>query len=635
MMSRLFRFLSLACIVALLGAAFPAAFAQDGQRYENPGLGVAFDLPAGWEVTEKNNSLIAATPADLTLAQAGDSPQGLTLRIVIGSFNELGITDAGELPDLLTRLVSSEATPTQAEPIQWGSVSGYHMVATIPDANLTTRVALLAIPGGRVAVVRGLAPTTDWDGGAGAQFDTLAQSLVFSLPVSDQDFIQQITSNDGGVFWHFQSPQPDSGRVVQAGGITYDMFDVMYVAAGPGGLLALNMPVGEQISYMGPWINGNFVDIAIGPDTRLYLANNADDSQNAIMVADRAGNYARGWGIRGNADGEFAPGMPLTIAVTTNSEVWTVSEGHTEGVRNRLYKFDIWGNLLLTVDLDTINPELSGIHIELNQDTGSLYLVGATGNLNVVDPDGQALVVNLAQEVLAGVTPIDITISPEDNIILALPAPGLDGFGLLEFSVSGHLLDAFGFPYDTARGGPFLPGEYLRPGGLAVGTDGLIYWAETNPDGYIQVQKFSFRGDGALPLGNETVEEAPDPAETVLAADPAQGGGAISYGQSVRSSLNNRYPVHNWTFEGQAGDHIIITMIDASGEGLLDPLVSLATADERVIASNDDVGAGAKEGMSARDAYLEFDLPSTGNFIIQATRFGGRGEYILTLEVGG
>jgi hypothetical protein len=42
--------------------------------------------------------------------------------------------------------------------------------------------------------------------------------------------------------------------------------------------------------------------------------------------------------------------------------------------------------------------------------------------------------------------------------VLALPAPGLDGYGLLELSVAGRLLDVFGFPYNTARGGPFLPG---------------------------------------------------------------------------------------------------------------------------------------------------------------------------------
>ena len=44
----------------------------------------------------------------------------------------------------------------------------------------------------------------------------------------------------------------------------------------------------------------------------------------------------------------------------------------------------------------------------------------------------QALVTNLAAEVLQDLTPVDIAIAPDDNIIVALPAPGLDGFGLLE-----------------------------------------------------------------------------------------------------------------------------------------------------------------------------------------------------------
>ena len=69
--------------------------------------------------------------------------------------------------------------------------------------------------------------------------------------------------------------------------------------------------------------------------------------------------------------------------------------------------------------------------------------------------------------------------------------------------MAGRLLDVFGFPYDTARGGPFLPGEYLTPAGLIVGPDGTIYWTETNPaNGYMQVQRFVFTGDGKLPLGD-------------------------------------------------------------------------------------------------------------------------------------
>jgi hypothetical protein len=385
---------------------------------------------------------------------------------------------------------------------------------------------------------------------------------------------------------------------------------------------------------MGPWYDGNFVDIAIGPDTKLYLANTAADTLNAVMVVDRAGNWARGWGVRGDGDGQFAPGMPVTLAITPQGEVWTVSEGHSSGIQNRLYKFDSFGNLLLTIDLAAINPDLAQVHLDANPKTGTLYLVGKIGALNVVDANGQPLVANLAQEILQGLAPLDIAIAPDSNIILALPAPGLGGFGLLELSVAGGLLDVFGAPVDATRGGTFLPGEYRQPGGLVVGPDGRVYVTETNPDsGYTQVQAITFSGDGLLPLGRETAAQSGG-AESAQVSDPAQGGGAIEFGQTVRGALNNRYPVHEWTFNGRAGDHVIITLIDASGTGLLDPKINLNQNDGRTIASNDDVGTSPPEGLQPRDARLEFDLPGEGLYTIEATRFGGRGEYVLTLELG-
>jgi hypothetical protein len=625
----------LALIVTL--SMFPlAALAQDAaQPYESSALGVVFDLPAGWQVVEGDSTLLAAAPADIPILQEGGVPSGWAVDMTFGTFNQLGITDATQLPNLLNRLVPSDVSAPTPEPVQWGNASGYQAQVAMPNEELTTRVALLAIAGGRVAIVRGFAPSAVWDGGAGAQFDALTQSLHFSLPKRDANYIDTVVHNDGGVLWQYLSAQPSSGRVVNAGGITFDEFGVMYMAVGPGGVLALEQSTGYEISYMGPWYEGNFVDVAIGPrDLKLYLANTKENTDQAITVVDRAGNWDRAWGTRGDGDGQFAPGMPRTLTVTLDNSVWAISEGHASGIRNRLYRFDLYGNLQQTIDLDTINPDLSGVHIDANPRTGALYLVGATGNLNVLDANGKLLVVNLAAEILQDLTPVEIAIAPDDNIILALPAPGLDGYGLLELSVAGRLLDAFGFPYNTTRGGPFLPGEYLNPAGLIVDTDGSAYWTETNPaTGYVQVQRFVFSGDGKLPLGQEVTADANAQSELVGSSDPAKGGGSITYGQSVHGALNNRYPSHRWTFEGRMGDHVVITMVDPSGAGLIDPSLSLQMADGREIAANDDVGDVHPDGMTARDARIDFVLPGDGVFVIEAGRFGGRGDYVLTLEL--
>lgn len=634
MQTRLYRYLVLACIVltAAVGPLGGALAQGDGRPYSSPALGIAFDLPAGWEVAVEDNRLAAAAPDDLAALTSGTAPAGLSLRIVIGTFNELGIVEATDLPGLLARLVPGSASAPEPTPAQWGNSSGYEILVTLPSEGITTRVGLLAVAGGRVAVVRGMAPSAAWDSGAGATFDALVSSLNFTLPERDEALIDSITANDGGVLWHFQTAQPGDWRVVQAGGITFDPYDVMYMVVGPGGVLAINMSTGEQISYMGPWAEGDFVDVVMSPNLRLYMANAADDTDTAITMVDRAGNYGGGWGTRGDGEGQFAPGMPQTLAFAPDGSLWAVSEGHASGIRNRLYQFDTVGNLLRTVDLDAINPDLSGIRLDINPRSGTMYLIGATGNLNVVDADGQPLVKNLAAEIFVDVTPTDIAIAPSDNIIIALEAPGLDGYGLLEMSVSGRLLDAFGYPHDASQGRGFLPGEYQRPAGLTVGPDGTIYWTETDPaTGSTQVQRFTFTGDGRLPLGSEQAASPDDPM-TVLGADPAQGGGPIGYGQSVRGALNNRYPAHSWTFEGRAGDHVIITMVDPSGAGLLDPKLALRDPQDRVIAANDDVGTNPPEGMTQRDARIDFFLPTTATFTIEAGRFGGRGDYILTLE---
>ncbi len=627
---------SLTLLIALLTLAAPPvpALAQTAERYHNPALGVAFDLPAGWQIDVRERALLAGAPGDVALVQAGNPPQGLVVRMLFGTFNELGVRDATELPTLLDRVVSGGAMASQPQHIEWGNASGYQEQMTLPTEGLTTRVALLAVAGGRVAIVRGIAPTPVWDGGASATFSALTASLVFSLPERGASLVETITAHDGGVLWQFVAPQPADGRTVRLGGLVYDMFNVMYIAAGPGGMLTLEMNSGRQISFMGPWYGADFADVALGPDMRLYLANRAADTPGAVMVVDRAGNWGRAWGARGDGDGEFAPGMPQTIAVTRGGAVWTVSEGHSSGIRDRLYKFDSVGNLLLTADLAAINPDLHGVHLAVNDRTDALYAVGATGALTVIDPDGDPLVLNLAQETLQGLTPGAVAITPDDNLVLAVAAPGLDGFGLLKLSVGGRPLDMFGLSYDEARGGPYLPGEYLRPGGLVIGPDGTGFWTETHPDtGVSQVQRFTFSGDGLLALGVTPADEAAGgDASAALSVDPAQGGGEIAYGGTVHGALNNRYPSHQWTFSGGAGDHVIIAMRDASGAGLLDPHLVLRNAEGRQIAANDDVGALRPEDMGERDALIDFFLPATGTFTIEAGRFGGRGDYLLTLE---
>lgn len=626
------RLASLGLLAALMTAllAPPPTQAQTSSRYDNPALGLAFDVPAGWATEQNGAAVSAGAPSDLAALRAGASPEGPVLRVAFGTFAQLGIADAAHFPDLLTRLVPRGAVAAAPQPVTWGGATGVATEVTLTDDALTTRVALLAVAGGRIAVLRMLAPAGGW-ADAQVAFDTILNSLQFRAPARDAALLANLDVRDGGVLWQYQAAPPEDGRVVRAGGVLSDPFDVLYLAVGPGGVLSLNLSDGSPVAYIGPWSEGDYADIAIGPRTLLFLANAAPDSDEAITVVDRAGNYGRGWGLRGDGDGQFAPGMPRTIAVTPTGEVWAASEGHTTGIAHRLYRFDAWGTLLQTVDLAALNPNLAGVHIAYSPHNEALYVVGESGGLNVLDAAGAPLVSNLAQDVLQDLTPTDVALTADGSIVVALQAPGLEGYGFLLLSDAGRLLDAFGAPYDAARGGPFQPGEYRAPAGLLVAADGSVLWAETNPDtGLTQLQRFAFSGEGSVTAADNA---RPDLAGLVGSSDPAQGGGTITPGQSVRGALNNEFPVHEWTFEGRAGDHVQISLVDASGVGLLDPALWLKDPHGREIAGNDDVGDVRPDGLSRRDAFLDFFLSSSGIFAIEAGRFGGRGDYVLTLEV--
>ncbi|MCD4687659.1 MAG: hypothetical protein K8S97_17160 [Anaerolineae bacterium] len=136
MTTRLFRRGALIVAAVLIVGLLPGfALAQDGgtgDRFESTGLGVAFDLPDGWQVIEEDGELIAGLPNDLATVQNGGPPATLTVRIVFGTFNQLGITDATELPDLLTRLVASTVAPPAPERVEWGNASGYQALVNCP-----------------------------------------------------------------------------------------------------------------------------------------------------------------------------------------------------------------------------------------------------------------------------------------------------------------------------------------------------------------------------------------------------------------------------------------------------------------------------------------------------------------------
>jgi len=110
---------------------------------------------------------------------------------------------------------------------------------------------------------------------------------------------------------------------------------------------------------------------------------------------------------------------------------------------------------------------------------------------------------------------------------------------------------------------------------------------------------------------------------TISTAEPP-GGGTITYGETVESAIESGEQ-EAWTFEGNAGDQIAISMVGA--EDLTDTYLELYGPDGTLLTIDDDSG----EGFFA--LIQEYTLPQTGTYRIIARAFSDEsGPYTLTLE---
>lgn len=620
--------LSALILMMLVIQSVSLATAQDGlspNRYENQELGIAFDLPSSWMVTVENQRLSAGLESDLTRIESGLLPQNLVMLVRLGTYSSLGVSNVSELSDRVKQLVLPGVVAPEPVEVNYGGSSGYQTEFTVNESGLTTRVMLLLSTDGRIGIVRGIAPQQLWNTEASAQLNEIMQSMRFTLTSSITTPLDSIPDGDGGVVWHYQLGQNQPERPITLGGITLDQTGVVYVAAGARGFLSLDQTTGSYINFVGPiFADDNLTDVALSPDARLYFANATTNTGRHIMVIDRAGNLQETWGEAGDEPGQFAPGMPRTIAVSKSGDVWTISEGHTTAPTNRLYRFSQSGTLLATVDLDTIKAGFHDVHLDIDVAADRIYLVGAEGGISVVSWNAEIIASGIAQEYLDEAVPTDISVGVAGTFVIATRN---QGFVLM--NNAGVLLDRFGYAYDTERGGAFLTAEYNQPSGVTVDSTGKVYFAETNPDtGFAQVQVLTFTGEGNLLI----VQRVPSVTDVETGPITYSTGGEIAYGSTTYGILTNRSNRHEYTFRANAGDKVSIILQDVSPAQRLDPMLILFDGNYNLLRDSDDVGANDLD-LQERDSAIQFEFNRSGTYIIRVTRFGGEGQYQLRLSL--
>lgn len=612
-------FIFFICIIAGTGAGVHAQ--SDLKTYENDILGIAFEIPTAWESQETESRITLGTTDDLQRLESGFTPTGLIISVVTGSYSDLRLNSPDAIAERVQQLVPGGVSAPAPYEVSYGNVNGYETEFVLPDNNLVTRVAIMTSTDGRIAIIRGIAPQADWASVTSLQLQIIMETMRFILPQSMQSPLDNINDADGGVLWQYQIAQGRDQPAIELGGITYDSENIAYVAAGERGFLAIRQDTGEFINFLGPiFANDNFTDVALAPDGTLYFANASDSAGRRVMVVDRAGNLQSSWGVAGEEPGQFAPGMPQTIAVTEFGNVWTISEGHATEPANRIYRFSADGNFIQMTDMATLDPQMQNARLDANRNEDRIYLVSPETGIFAMSWDSEVLVRGLAREFLRDAVATDISVAPNGNLIVATATQGF-----IALNSQGILQDRFGYGFDNERGGRFLPGEYLQPNGVAVSSDGTVLFAETHPDtGFAQVQLFTFSGQGLLPIAQRT---PPISDNSSVSADLSEGG-PLEFDTVVRGLLNSQSTRHDYTFTAQAGDRIEVTMRSINPDGSLDTWLFLFDGNYNRLAENDDA-PNPSDTLIATDSQFQYTIPSNGTYIVRATRFGGEGVYEL------
>ncbi len=120
-----------------------------------------------------------------------------------------------------------------------------------------------------------------------------------------------------------------------------------------------------------------------------------------------------------------------------------------------------------------------------------------------------------------------------------------------------------------------------------------------------------------------TVSEIPTPTPVPTRAPVEQV--SITYGASVDGTLTASDEAAEYSFEGQQGDQVTITLTSID----FDAYVTLVDAPQSRELISDDDSAG---NLNAR--IEDYALPATGTYLIRAGSYGGgaEGSYTLTLE---
>jgi streptogramin lyase len=574
----------LLCTVAAIYCVFLLFAPVNAQQsFTRQGLAIPYAWGAG--------DLALAYPAAWEAPVPAEEDQRIVLRMAQTQVNDPQTRSPG-IPFITMAIVATDNPDADLSAFLDATLDG---IGIIPDEHGTALVAgsgaieasgssadgslsgigrAAHLPNNRAIIISGRALTASHDPFL-QTFDAVSGSIVLGAGSTPP-------TPTFGVLWYISPLQSPDGALSNLGPLTVSGNYLYAIDTVVPGIAQIDIRSGIVAAmFTDPRLIAPS-DIASAPDGTLYIA---DTVCRCVLTLNSDGEIGQA-----SDPAAFGESSPRSVAVTHDGTLYATDQ-------------TIAG---LTVRAFPRSGAERTIPLELDQVAQPLLAADQTGRLLELTPDGRLFALDSQSGTLQRLfhlqdTPNEISdfaVDKGNNLLLAT-----DNRGIVIINLSGAQLDRLGrivanFP---------LAGEIVHPRGVAVDTDDVIYWADS--DGTF----------GAI---------------TAMGIRPAIeqiSAGRLSTGEAAIGLLNTLTSEQVWTFDGTAGQNVTITAIDATPPFTyrfepLDVAISLRDPSGREIASNDDhVGYDVMGDYDAQIAGIS--LPQSGIYQVVVESVKGSGTY--------
>lgn len=600
------RIAGLMFVLAALFAFVLAAQAQDLTETFQSRVGVSFSHPTGWVVDDQDEFVfVGNTQSAVNAAMINSAPQPgdiVFMLVTPEAYPDLGagVTAASAPEDVVIAILQVGQWRGSVEPYNSLNVSAARAITNDPDTEMNLMIVALQTDGGTFTAIVG---TTDPVQQNEAFIISLLNTVTYSPAAAPAPVVSD-GDGEGGFVWINARPG-GINEATEFGNLGNPAYydGNLYVVDNTAGVWVLDPATGEVRSRINaPALNFNLPSgIAIDPATGdIYVAS---WGANTIFVISASGQLMRTIGAPGIEEGQFGSFSPQNIAV--HNGLLYVGDGNDDADGNdisRIQVFDLQGNFQMAID----TTELSFLEptFAIGPD-GAIYVTGFGSGIRILNPDGSVRTSDFARSATFA-QPISGLAVGDDGTVYAVSWNS----GIMIISPDGDLVATHGEDTESTLPDGFMPvlGQIGTPEALVVVGD-MIYMTD-NFNGRVRaISAFSLSG-GAAPVASSD---------------------GLSYGDTVTGEISDTTPEQSFRFSGSAGDVVTITML-ADNPNALDTRLYLYNAAGVEVAENDDSRDDSIGYYNAR--IQNFSLPSSGEYTIRATRFGGTGTYRLMLEGG-